>query len=420
MFIKWVNRLVVLALLFGINTVIASESAEHGQIHPYALDYCDDLTLNKKILIGHHKSGGYSMSMKADLAQYDQHTCQQLIHKFITTQSSLELTASPLVFDFYPTSNGQLLPVKSRTFDYSFICSSTQLSSITLSAADRWDVLNCIKNKAKIRAINLSEFKDRPLDLRLLGQFPNLEILSLASGELIHTPALAELTSLAYLSLDSVNIDAEQFGDIAQLVNLTNLKIKRVQKIEVRHFTPLKKLESLELVAIADKGIKLVGLEKMQGLTHLNLQGSQLTDAVYSDILQLNRLQKLNLADNMGITTVAPLNAITSLKQLTISGTSVSDLAPLAAHQGLFSQGYNLGYSVHFAGSKVVDLTSYYEAGGVNSDSSELLGCSPTSRKEYLAGKRCNERQRRECKVPGYGLIDYYIRAPFCVWRYDD
>lgn len=111
---------------------------------------------------------------------------------------------------------------------------------------------------------------------------------------------------------------------------------------------------------------------------------------------------------------------MTSLQQLAISGTSVSDLAPLAKHQGLSGQGHNIGYSIQCNRSKVIDLTSYYEVGGTNSNSSELLSCSPASRKEFLAGKRCNEEQRRECVIPGYGFFDYYISGPFCAWWHGD
>ena len=406
-------------MLFFINTVNATKSPDN-KVHPQALDYCADLTLSKKILLGHYQSGDYTPLTEADLSQYDQNTCQQIITKLIKTETSLALLANPLSFAFHPDQTGHLLPDNLRTFDYSFICSSIRLTSITLSSADNWKVLACIKNKAQIQMITLSEFTYKPLDMRFLMQFPNLKILFLTQGKLKYTSALPHISSLNHLLLGNVNITVEQMADIAKLKHLKTLKIEHQTRFEVQDLTPLRNLKSLELVAIAFHGLDLKGLNEFTNLTHLNLQGSQVTDAAYTDILQLTQLQRLNLADNIGITTVAPLKYMANLDQLSISGTSVTDLAPLATHQGLFGQGYNISYNLHFDGSQVVDLTSYYAAGGNNSNSSELLGCSPTSRKEYLAGKRCNEQQRRECKMPGYGLIDYYISAPLCVWWYGD
>ena len=419
MSIKWLNLFVCILILFNADIVKAS-APENDKIHSQVLSYCDDLTLNKKILIGHYRSGGYATSMSDDLAVYDQKLCQQTIDKLLTSESSLVLTASPLVFDFYPDTGSSLIPLRARTFDYSFICSSTRLTSITLSSADSWEVLNCIKNKAQIRAISLIDFDYQLLDLRLLKQFPNLELLSLSRGKLTDMQALTSLTSLKHLSLNSLNISANQWGYIAQLPALIGLKIAQFPRVEVLDFISLTTLESLELVFIAEHGIDLTGLEKMQTLTHLNLQGSHISDVAYHDIVQLNQLQQLNLANNIGITTVAPLKKLPNLMQLTISDTSVSDLAPLATHQELFGKGYAVGYSVHFDGSKIVDLTFYYEAGGVNSDSSKLLVCSPTSREEYLAGKQCNEEQRRQCKTVDYGFLGGYFSGPFCLWWYGD
>ena len=419
MFIKCMGYLVTL-LLFCIHSAVADEVTDGDKFHPQAVAYCADLTLNKQILIADYQNGGYSTSMSTDLSVYDQSACQQTIDRLITKESSLVLSASPLLFDLYPGVDGQPLPVTARTFDYSFICLATQTTNITLSSADHWDVLNCIKNKANIRVIHLKEFTYKTLDLRLLKQFKSLERLSLSSGELTHFSSLTDLTLLESLTLANVDITPEQFGYIAKLVNLIHLKIESSAKVKVRDFIALKKLESLELVAIAFHGPDLTGLNEFTSLTHLNLQDSQVTDADYRDILQLSQLQRLNLAYNIGITTLAPLKDMVRLEQLSINGTSVTDLAPLATHQGLFGQGYNIGANLHFNDSKLVDLTSYYGAGGTNDSSSELLGCSPTSRKEYLAGKSCNEQQRRECKMPGYGLIDYYISAPLCVWWYGD
>ena len=65
---------------------------------------------------------------------------------------------------------------------------------------------------------------------------------------------------------------------------------------------------------------------------------------------------------------------------------------------------------------QVVDLVSYYEQGGSDDVSNELLLCSAAAKEELEVDKRWNEAQRRERKLPGYGFIDNYINAPLCVW----
>ena len=421
MSITWVKLFFVAILtLVNVNSVQASASEQDGKLHPQALSYCENLTLNKKILIGNYQSGGYSHLMSDDLAVYDQKFCQKIINKLITSESSLELTPGQLVFDFYPDSGSQLIALKARTFDYSFICSSTRLINITLSSADNWDVLNCIKNKEKIKTISLMDFQYQPLDLGLLKQFTNLKSLYLRRGKLANTQMLTRLPTLAILSLESLNITTKELAYIAKLPALTSLELEKFPRVEVRHFMSLTRLKNLELVSIPEQGIDLTGLEKMQTLTHLNLQGSHMTNAVYHHIAQLNQLQQIDLANNIGITTVEPLKNMTDLRLLFINNTSVSDLAPLAKHQGLFGQGYLVHMGVHFKGSKVIDLTSYYAAGGLNSENNELLACSPTSREEYLAGKQCNEEQRQHCEVPNYGFIDNYVNGPLCLWWYRD
>ena len=411
---------VAMLTLVNVNSVQASASDQYGNLHPQALSYCEDLTLNKKILLGDYQSGGYPHLMSDDLDLYDQKLCQKIINKLITSVSSLELTPDSLDFNFYPDSGSQLIALKARTFDYSFICSSTRLINITLSSADSWDVLNCIKNKEKIRTISLMDFNYRPLDLGLLKQFSNLEYLSLHRGKLTNTQMLTHLSSLNHLSLESLNITTKELAYIAKLPVLTSLRIDGFPRVEVRDFMSLTNLESLNLVFIPEQGIDFTGLEKMQTLIHLNLQGSHMTDAVYHYIAQLNQLQRLSLANNIGITTVEPLKNMTDLRRLSISNTSVSDLAPLAKHQGLFGKGYSVSYGVNFNDSKIFDLTSYYAAGGRNSDNSELLACSPTSTEEYLAGKQCNEEQRQHCEVAKYGLIYNYVNGPLCLWWYRD
>lgn len=245
------------------------------------------------------------MSMSTDLSVYDQKNCHKTITKLVTKTKLLKLTASPLVFTFYPDSQGELLPAKERTFDYEFICSATHLITITLSSADDWSVLNCVKNKHQIRAINLEGFDHNPLDIRLLLQFANLESLFLSSGEMINIPELAHLTSLNFLSLNGLNMTAKDLGYVAQLTNLDTLQIERLPRVEVSYLASLNKLETLELVNIPAKGINLAGLEAFPKLIELNLQGSHITDTTLNDIGPLNQLRRLNLADNIGITTVA-------------------------------------------------------------------------------------------------------------------
>lgn len=397
-------------------TVHAQDEVGLFKIHPVAASYCAKLDLSKRILVGHYLNDGFSISMPKDLSIYDQLQCRQVITELVSDKEKIVLKASPSVFSRYQKG----LSARQKTFDYSFICASERVTTLILSAAKDWSVLGCLKNKDQIRSLMLSHFVAPELDLNLLTAFRKLEQLSFTQGRLNDNEALGQLLTLKSLAFHDMDINNSQYDAITGLRVLESLRFQHVHKVNLEKLVLSKNLRTLELVNIPHDGLVLSGLEKMTSLTTLNLQGSHVNDRIYEFTKQLPRLTYLNLSDNSDITTIEPVLHNKDLKHLNIAGTSVTDISSLAEHKSLLEHQFDIGYSIQYSKSNVVDLTDFYKKGGKNSESAHLLRCSPTSKAQYDAGVRCNETQRKKCKPAGQGFVEHYIKAPLCIWWHGD
>lgn len=410
------TKLLWLFFAMAVNTVFAQTTSGGVTVHPQAKAWCHALDLGKRILVGNYLSGGFELSMHSDLTLYRQKDCERAISQLITQKSEIVLTAPPSLFDVYAPNR----PEHDAVFDYTFLCASTRMTSLTLSAVNDWDILQCLQHKDNIDTLILSNFTAVPLNLSRLSVFKNLRFLSLTHGQVVNETALGELTSLKSLTLNNVELTTVSYEQLKQLKNLESLRLQRVRQVDVTHLAKIDSLRTLALVYLPKGGIHWNGIETMTALTTLNLQGNLLDDSILTRLQPLPKLTRLNLSDNAAITTVAPLVNIPNLKQLNITNTAVSDIAPLASHASLFAHPYSIGYSLQYSGSEVIDLTGFYENGGINDGSAHLLGCSPTSATEYEAGKRCNDAQRQNCQPASDDFFDHFISAPLCVWWHGD
>ncbi len=370
-----------------------------------------------------------------DLPHYTQYQCEVIVQKMILgdiTELSLNQNSNADIFygnDLNDPSDDT--PKEQRTFDLSLACLASKPETLRLSAIDDWDVLNCIQNKHLVEYVTLDDFNYRPLDLRLLEQFSNIKLLRLKSGRLLNFDSILSLLKLSSFSLYNVKLTKEQQQVIGKLESLTSLSLNGNETvytsemdsslIYIDNISDLNKLKILTISYFND--VNIDGVERLTGLNRLNLIDVNLQNKYLYKISSVNSLEHLSISGNKGVSSIKPLVYLKNLESLDISETSVSDLSPLAKHKVMNAE--KRFASLKFYDSNVVDMTLYYEKGGTVSTlySGSLLSCSPQSKKEYDAGKRCNEQQRQCPLARGYGLGYVWVdkvTSPLCLWWHSD
>ena len=208
------------------------------------------------------------------------------------------------------------------------------------------------------RVLDLSNAGIR--DLTGLEYAVNLISLSLEGNELsdctppcTQTPVLTPLAGLTQLA--SLGLYLNQISDLTPLAGLAYLRTLDVSSNRISDLTPLARLTSLTTLELADNRIS--DLRPLAGLIHLTLltlQDNRITDlrplasltAVTSLFLNNNpvtdltplqsmtSLSYLTLTNCWLLTDLSPLESMTSLQRLSVDGTAIEDIGPLARSQG--------------------------------------------------------------------------------------
>ncbi|MBN2616207.1 MAG: hypothetical protein JXR71_10995 [Bacteroidales bacterium] len=220
---------------------------------------------------------------------------------------------------------------------------SLNLSFTQVDTLRQWPGLNQLRN------LNLSGTPIRSVDS--LAVLSHLTHLNLAHCRLNNYESLNALTQLQDLNLDSTNIQ-----NVKPLSGLTSLSTLHINGTQVRDLMPLTGLKNLRFIycnnsavtsKMAARFVKanpncqvIFNSEKLESWWN-NLPGvwknifRQLmpqTDSV--TVIQLHsllRIDSLNLSNNKNIRSLKPLEMMSQLSRLDLSGTSVSDLSPLSA-----------------------------------------------------------------------------------------
>ncbi len=150
--------------------------------------------------------------------------------------------------------------------------------------------------------------------------------------------ALAGLPALEDLSLQYIQLDARLWRQVGQLTRLRRLDLS-VTDLNARSVAHLAGLASLEVLHLASSTLTDAGIKHLQGLTgllHLQLDDTNISAKGLEVLLRLPRLCCLGLAE-MRRVDWAFLSRLSTLRQLDLSGTDVSDqtLKQLAGLSGL-------------------------------------------------------------------------------------
>jgi hypothetical protein len=183
------------------------------------------------------------------------------------------------------------------------------------------------------------------VDQETLTNLPGLESLSLGPG--VGTQALA------LEEIDSHDWDADRL-DLAVLQGMPSLRNLRFHALAVQSLEPLQHLHRLECLRIEGAprlpqagplagltGLRWLGVEYMKGLRHLrgleNLEAVELYEPALSNLNAFKAWKKVRslLLTGRGVKSLEGIQALSTLEELFLGRTSVSDLAPLAQAESL-------------------------------------------------------------------------------------
>ena len=134
---------------------------------------------------------------------------------------------------------------------------------------------------------------------------------------------IASFKDLYSLSLISTNVT-----DISFVKELSSLTSLAVTNGILEDLTPIESLSNLEILDLQYNKIKnLPNFEKLEKLSAVYLNNNSLSDI--SNLSKAISLSSLFLANNPRITDVEALRSLTNLTSLSLSGCSVTNLAPI-------------------------------------------------------------------------------------------
>lgn len=166
----------------------------------------------------------------------------------------------------------------------------TRLAFVDIDEAELqggWDYLRFVPKLEAFRMFTKA-IDCVPIDaagIRWLSEMPNLQEMAIGLDESLTGEdllPLGRLEKLRYLHLAGDGFNAEQLRFIAQLKNLTHLRIDAPPRTPadedgLRYIAQVASLSQLELTEISDAGMPFIG--QMASLQRLTLTGEKITDA---------------------------------------------------------------------------------------------------------------------------------------------
>lgn len=153
-------------------------------------------------------------------------------------------------------------------------------------------------------------------------------------------------------TFQDVNIEStvrQQLGKLTgelTKVDLESIKSLWVANIQITSLKGIEKLTNLEKLELTSTGIEDISyLKNLKKLKILGLFGNNIPNL---DIIgSLTNLESLNVRYNSRLSNISPLEGLTNLKALYITGTNIKDISPLVINikNGGFSAGQHSGDS---------------------------------------------------------------------------
>jgi predicted nucleic acid-binding Zn-ribbon protein len=175
-------------------------------------------------------------------------------------------------------------PVRTLTFPPDRSMGRVFVRTWTLNLEDDWDLLGDARGTIEIPA----------------GKDAKLEVESDIASDLT---ALANLDPYALhtISLNGKNVTDQSFSFVSHLLGLRGLALKytAVTAQGIYHLEPLKRLEWIEFyqVPMDDDGLKV--FSRFEGLRHLWLVGSGISNASLGTLRAMNSLRRLHIATSL-------------------------------------------------------------------------------------------------------------------------
>ena len=223
----------------------------------------------------------------------------------------------------------------------------TNLSKLNLENTDIYS-LTPLRTMTQLTSLNISDMSTlthRTVpDLRVLAGMTNLKTLGLNDCRygVKHAEALSSLTALEYLSIVDSKIESAEL--LEPLVNMRVLDLRANKIPDISPLTDMTELESLHLHNNLISNIEPV--TELKHLKHLWIGANDIIDITpLEDLKELERLSVFlcgNLSD------IKPLLRCTSLKELDIRSTKVTDTETIGKMQQL--------EVLQISGTKISDL----------------------------------------------------------------
>ncbi|HEY5956436.1 MAG TPA: hypothetical protein VIV60_07790 [Polyangiaceae bacterium] len=197
-----------------------------------------------------------------------------------------------------------------------------------------------IRNLSRLKALQVLDIQESSIRGATLNDFASLDQLReiyLVGTHLGVLDMPTRLPRLRALSLTRLDLSDEDFLPLAQLRGLRRLHLVDNRGIRGRLLLALGKLPHLRVLHLGFTGLKdnLTGLETLDGLRELRLNGAPITSRALRHIRGLKGLESLDLEEtNVNSEGLVWLKGLRELRFLNMNSTSVDDRG-LRALQGL-------------------------------------------------------------------------------------
>lgn len=217
-------------------------------------------------------------------------------------------------------------------------------------------------------------------DITLLRYFPNLQKIDLSTNGIM---SLKPLEKMIYLrELDIISNPVTNFNPLVKLKNLERLEISNANITDVTTISQISSLKSLTLYSDGIKDVSPLGnLIKMEKLT---VSSDEITDVCALNTLV--NLKELDISGCSKVTDISCLSDVTQLEKLNIKNTAVKKIDVVKKYKNLVV--FN-GNDTMQDMSPLVGLSKLEMA---DSNSNNLLECSPKYIDEIKSGKSCDKK----------------------------
>lgn len=220
-------------------------------------------------------------------------------------------------------------------------------------------------------------------NISLLRYFPNLQKIDLSTNEIDSLKPLEKMVHLREL-----DIIGNPVIDFTPLVKLKNLERLEISNSEIADIKAIGQIPSLKSLTIYSDGLKdILPLGNLANMERLSVSSDEITD-----ICVLNTLVNLKELDIEGCSKVSDISCLKDLKQLeklNINNTAVKTIDVVKNYKNL----------VVFNGNDTMQdmssLVGLLKLETADTNSNNLLECSPKNIDEIKSGKSCSKQTNK-------------------------